>query len=249
MFDDLFLFAALERAIEDKRLLAVSVRKESDFAMYKRLGWHASIERDVMISEPLTGGEGEINVVLEGVESEKFALILGDLAAFTEERIDLIRNMEPEAVKINFVTSPIDGRAFLPAEGNDKMAESAVHLVSILRAAGYACYASTWYRNDVPPRIWALDSSSSFASFPFNIAAFRDEGCAVSFGFMSEVFSIQESMISVEHDALVDRLTKEIEYKTAENKAEIDTRNHYIKMLEDAMIALQPSEKIKLGGK
>ena len=248
MFDDPFLFAALERVTENKRLLALSVRQESDFALYKRFGWHTCIERDVMISKPLTSDDLSLEVILDGVENQNFSLFIGDLAAYTEARVGLIQKNQPAAVKFNFVTSPIDGQAFLPTNDSDKMLAAALELVETLRELGYACRASTWYRNDVPPRIWKLEGAADMTSFPFNVAAFKDQACADTFEFMAQVFSEQETLFSREHTALVERLNSEIADRDKKSKEEIATRNHYIRMLEDAMIALQPSEKIKLGG-
>lgn len=249
MFDDLFLFAALQQRTPEKRMLVLSVRKDDEFDTFKRLGWQTYVMQNIMVSGPLTQGSGHFELIVDGIERETFPLVLGDLAAFSGENVKIMESVRPETIKANFVTSPMDGSAFLPAVNNDKMAESAEDLIGKLRSMGHTCWASTWHRNDVPPRIWQLGNTPEMDMFPFNIVGFRDPGAASMFQFMPEVFGVQEAMVFSEQEALAERLRQEIERRDENHAKETGMRDGYIRMLEDAMIALQPSEKIKLGGR
>jgi len=123
------------------------------------------------------------------------------------------------------------------------MLESAMHLADELRSMGYMIMASTWYRHDQQLRVWELGDGAGMELFPFNMVAVKDPGIARSFQYMSEVYAEQEKRTSGEHKALEDRLNGTID----EEKKRVERCKGYIAMLEDAMIALQPSEKIKLG--
>ncbi len=248
MFDDSFLFAAFNPAINGNRMLALSVRQLEDFERFNRFGWETFITGDVMVTKAFNIDDLPVKLVNhEGVIQENmskpFSCVLGDLAAFTPASMDLILKLLPPVVKVNFITSPIDGVAFLPASDSDKMHELAVRIAEELRSMGYLLMASTWYRNDQELRVWELEDGDSMEMFPFNMVAVQDPQIAESFQYAASLFPEQMERISVEHKALESRLNGSIEGKKAENL----TYRKYIQMLEDAMIALQSSEKIKLG--
>lgn len=248
MFDDLFLFAALQQRTQDKKLLVLSVRNNNEFETFKQMGWRALVTRSIMVSSPLMEGAEGFELIVEGVERETFPLVLGDLAAFTGNNLAILETAKADTVKVNFTTSPMDGAAFLPATGSDRMPESAEEMIRRLRELGYTCWASTWYRNDTPPRIWQLGDTPEMDLFPFNIVGFRDPVAASMFQFMPKIFAYQEAIVSVEQEALAERLRQEIERRDEEHQEELQTHKKYIRMLEDAMVTLQPSDKIKLRG-
>lgn len=248
MFDDSFLFAAFNPATNGNCLLALSVRQLEDFEDFNRFGWETFITPDVMVTSPFNIDDLPVTLVsqedvIQENMNRSFSCVLGDLAAYTPANMDLLKRLLPPVVKVNFITSPIDGVAFLPASDSDKMQESAVRIAGELRSMGYLLMASTWYRNDQALRVWELEDGDDMEMFPFNMVAVQDPRIAKSFQYTASLFSEQMDKISVEHKALEGRLNDSIDEKNIENS---DYRK-YIQMLEDAMIALQPSEKIKLG--
>ncbi|MEQ8667317.1 MAG: hypothetical protein RIC16_16480 [Rhodospirillales bacterium] len=206
MFDDTFLFAALADAPLERRVLLLSVRRADEFGLFQRAGWRVAIN-GLMAAEAVDLGALDIDFPEWPPAPGSVAMVLGDLAAFTPDHIALIGRDRPAVVKANFVSSPIDGGAFLLPESGDRMLEAAAALAETLHGSGYACWVSTWYRNDVMPHMWKLDASPDLltarlgAAFPFNLIGFREPALGERMETLSETFKHQRSLFDPFRDS------------------------------------------------
>jgi len=250
MFDDTLLMIALERTVPEKRMLLMSVRKTAEFERFQRLGWHISVA-GILVSEQINVAEMGLEVVKGDVVQHPFSLMLGDLAAYKPEYLNLIKAKRPEVVKASFVTSPIDGGAFLLPDSSGQMPETATSLIETLRDAGYGCWLSSWFREDIPQRIREIDTSPEWLAarvrdaMPCNIIGILNRDIGTYLEFISEATTMQNDMILGRESAELADTKKEFGQFKGKRHREIKSRAEYIAMLADAMIA--PSEKIKIG--
>lgn len=200
MFDDSFLFAALADAPLERRMLLLSVRNADEFAYFAEAGWRVVVA-GLMAGEEIALDSVDIDAVDVPASAGPVSMVLGDLAAYAPEHLDLIAGNRPPVIKANFVSSPVDSGAFLLPDSGGRMLDAAVDLIGLLRDAGYSCWISTWFRNDVVPQIWKLDAAPDWlatrlqSAFPCNIIGFREPAWGERMAMLSDTFKHQRALL------------------------------------------------------
>ncbi len=235
MFDDLFLFGAARRSPDPRNVLLLSLREHGVLNFFDDHDWQIFIRPDLMVAKTLYETSVNIEIITGAEPPQPVSLIAGDLAAYSDDMLELVERLKPRFVKADYVTSPLDGQAFVLVNGADQMKGRAVSCAAKFLDMGYSVLTSTWYRNDAHLITRRLVNPEEIEQFPCNLIGFREAEDQKAFEDYEHIFRAQEKLFSGEHHKLVRRLN-----------AEVDKSKSYITMLEDAMIALQPSDKIKL---
>ncbi len=244
MFDDLFLFGVAANIPEEKNLFILSARKVSQFDFYRGQGWTTFVNSEVIVSERFVFTDDRVTFIADGRVDKPVSMILGDLAAYSQKRVDAMLAYSPRFIKADYVTSLVDGSAFLPPEGEAVMKDRAVKMVETMIAQGYYVLASTWYSNDKQIRAQVVVDASDIGAFPCNLIFFKNQSDIAEFKRYEELFELQiGSVVSLQHAMSQSAQDSMARYELEEKVKKCET---YIAILEDAMISLQPSEKIKI---
>lgn len=235
MFDDTFLLAAMEGRVTPRQINLLSLRPQDDFAAFVDRGWRI-VAAGIMLAQETKLSELGIEVVDGKIDDLEAPVLIGDLAAYTEDKKAYISSRRPDVVKVNFVSSTVDGGAFLTTSDPERNKAEMSGLIALLRSAGYTCFVSTWHRDDTDPVIGELDAAEDMSLFPFNLVATKDPGIGLAMKLISEIFVDRSREVRFENAKLISSLDRKVK-----------ERDNYIVMLEEAMLALQPSEKIKIG--
>jgi hypothetical protein len=244
MFDDLFLFAVAANSTEDKNLFVLSVRKTSQFDFYREQGWNTFINSEIVVGEHFAFSDDRVTFIDQGRTSKPVDMILGDLAAYNQKRLDAVLAYSPLYIKADYVTSLVDGSAFLPSEGEAVMRDRAVTMVNTLIAHGYHVLASTWYSNDHQSRTQVVADAADMGTFPCNLIFFKDPSHIDEFKRYEKLFEQQFNSAMVLQNAKGQADANSVAVYALEKK--VKKCENYILMMEEAMISLQPSEKIKI---
>ncbi|MEQ8664781.1 MAG: hypothetical protein RIC16_03570 [Rhodospirillales bacterium] len=235
MFDDQFLLAAIEGRFPIRQVTILSLRPEDDFEPFTKRGWRV-VSAGIMLAVETDLAARGIEVAAGNIDNLGSPVVIGDFAAFSDDRRQYLVSRTPEVVKVNFVSSVIDGGAFLKTADPDLNKSGMLDMVGLFRQLGYTCFGSTWYRDDVEPGVALLDGTNDVSLFPFNLLAVKDPSIGHSMKLVGEIYAGQSRDAAMENAKLIGKLDRKIK-----------ERDKYIMMLEDAMLALQPSDKIKIG--
>ena len=234
MFDDLFLITAAAGRVPRQQITVLSLRPEENFILPREQGWEVK-SAGIMLAREMNLREAGVDTCNGRIEDLASPLLIGDLAAYAEDKRAYVGTGQPDVVKANFVSSTTDGGSFLMSSDPAVHENDMLQLIAIARTAGYTCFASTWYRDDIEPEISEIGAAPDMSLFPFNLIAVKDPEIGRSMKIFSEVHDHLAQGSRLDNAKLIQSLDRKIK-----------ERDQYIHMLEDAMISLQPSEKIKL---